>query len=164
MKSELLPNFKYNGARSLILLQEKYLTEFIDVWLKAKKNNINLPETDDKDYESLESLLIHVLGASGRYIVWICDKLNLPNPNIVEDPTKENIQAEAKKYLDYILKEWHTPLINIEEDKFTKPSFTSNWGAEYCIDGMLEHAVMHPIRHTFQLRKLLEEQNKIINL
>lgn len=160
MNSKPLPIFKYNGARSLIILQEKYLTEFVEIWLKAKENNITLPETDDKDYESLESLLIHVLGASGRYIIWICDKLNLPNPNIAEVPSKENIQTEAKNYLEYIFEIWRTPLTNIEEEKFNNPSFTSNWGPEYCIDGMLEHAVMHPIRHTFQLNKLIEDQIK----
>ena len=160
MNSKPLPNFKYNGARSLIILQEKYLTEFVEIWLKAKQNNINLPETDDKDYESLESLLIHVLGASGRYIIWICDKLNLPIPKIAEVPTKENIQAEAKNYLEYVLEIWQTPLKDIEEDKFYIPSYTSNWSAEYCIDAMLEHAAMHPIRHTFQLEKLIEDQIK----
>jgi hypothetical protein len=33
--------------------------------------------------------------------------------------------------------------------------FPSRWNVHYCIDAMLEHAVMHPIRHTFQLQELL---------
>ena len=31
----------------------------------------------------------------------------------------------------------------------------SRWKVTYCIDGMLEHAVMHPIRHRVQLEALL---------
>lgn len=158
MKSKPLKNFKYNGARSLILLQEKYLIEFVDLWFEAKNRKVVLPLTTDKDYESLESLLVHVLGAPGRYITWICEKLNLSVPHITKIPTTENIQSEARDYLEHITEIWRYPLIDIEEDRFYKPSFLSNWGSEYSIDGMMEHAVMHPIRHAFLLKNLLEDQ------
>ena len=31
-------------------------------------------------------------------------------------------------------------------------TYASAWGVDYCIDAMLEHAVMHPLRHTAQLK------------
>jgi hypothetical protein len=33
----------------------------------------------------------------------------------------------------------------------------SQWLTRFCIDSMLEHAVMHPIRHAFELDALLED-------
>jgi hypothetical protein len=45
-------------------------------------------------------------------------------------------------------------LISIEESKFFDAVYKSNWGTDYCIEAMLEHAVMHPIRHEFQLKEL----------
>jgi hypothetical protein len=38
---------------------------------------------------------------------------------------------------------------------------TTRWGATLSIDGMLEHAVLHPARHRFQLEELLEAQGAL---
>jgi hypothetical protein len=37
-------------------------------------------------------------------------------------------------------------------------SFYPNWQwrTRYCVDSMLEHAVIHPIRHAFQLNELMK--------
>jgi len=34
---------------------------------------------------------------------------------------------------------------------FDRPEHESRWGVKDYVDAMLEHAVMHPIRHAFQL-------------
>ena len=47
-----------------------------------------------------------------------------------------------------------TPLVEVPEDRFGE-GFEARWGGIYLIDAMMEHAVMHPIRHTFQLRELM---------
>ena len=91
-------------------------------------------------------------------MIWICESLNLPNPEISPVPDLENIENNTGKYLDHLLERWRLPLSEIEENKFHSPTFTSNWGVNYCIDAMLEHAVMHPIRHEFQLSNLILEQ------
>jgi len=33
----------------------------------------------------------------------------------------------------------------------------SRWGVSYSVDAMLEHAVMHPMRHAFQIEGWLAE-------
>lgn len=153
------PEYKYNGARSLIILHEKYINEFFKTWKEAKKLNITLPKTNDTDYESLETLLKHVLRSSGGYIIWICEKLNLPNPKITEPSDIKEIEGKAEEYIIYLLDKWRTPLINVKENDFHTPAYKSNWGSNYCIDAMLEHAVMHPIRHSFQLQTLISNRN-----
>ena len=140
----------------MVLLHEKYLTCLLQTWQEAKKLNIKLPKTDDSDYESLETLLRHILRAAGRYMIWMCDKLNLPDPGIEPAPEPENIERGAEKYLEHLLTKWQTPLADVKEEKFMTQTYASNWGVEYCIDAMLEHAVMHPIRHEFQLRNLMK--------
>lgn len=153
-----LNSYKYNGARSLVLLHEKHLKSFIEIWRDAKRLEIKLPETDDQDYKSLLTLLRHVLRSAGNYMIWICECLNLPNPEISPVPNLENIENEVEKYLAHLVEKWRLPLVNVEEEKFHSQTFTSNWGVNYCIDAMLEHAVMHPIRHEFQLRNLISAQ------
>lgn len=155
MSSKELRMYKYNGARSMVLLHEKYLTSLLQTWQEAKRLNIKLPETDDEDYESLETLLRHILRAAGRYMIWMCEKLNLPDPEIKPAPEPDKIEREAEKYLEHLLTKWQTPLAEVEEEKFNSPTYTSRWGVDYCIDAMLEHAVMHPIRHEFQLKNLM---------
>ncbi|MDP3147506.1 MAG: hypothetical protein Q8N83_00115 [Ignavibacteria bacterium] len=155
MNTNDLINYKYNGARSMVLLYEKYLTSLLQTWREAKSINLKLPETDDSDYQSLETLLEHIFRAARRYMVWMCDKLNLPDPEIKQEPNSSIVESEADEYLIYLLSKWRIPLAEVEEEKFLSSTYKSNWGVDYCIDAMLEHAVMHPIRHEFQLRNLM---------
>ena len=46
-------------------------------------------------------------------------------------------------------------ILDVPDDKLESPEYASEWQTRYCIDAMLEHAVMHPIRHRFQLDELL---------
>ncbi len=155
---ENLKKYKYNGARSLVILHEQHLRSCVHSWNEAKRLNIVLPETDDEDYKSLNTLLFHIFRAARGYMTWICEKLGLPDPEIKNPPELELIESEADDYLLHLLDKWKTPLSEIEEEKFHHPVYTSRWGVDYCIDAMLEHAVMHPIRHEFQLRNIIKDQ------
>jgi len=146
---------EYRGARAMVLLHESHLRNFLQVWREAKGRGSSLPATDDPDYASFESLLVHVLACASGYMRWICAKLELPDPGIEACPDAATIEAAADDYLEHVLIRWRLPLRQVAEDRFGE-SFDSAWGKPYCIDAMLEHAVMHPIRHTFQLEELLE--------
>ena len=61
MLNKELPSYKYKGARSLVILHEKHLLAFYETWKLAYSKNIILPITEDPDYESLNTLLRHVL-------------------------------------------------------------------------------------------------------
>jgi len=152
--------YQYTGAKALIDLQKKHLKKFYRTWLLAKENKIKLPKTTDEDYKSLDTLLRHVLRASGRYITWICAKLELPDPGINAPPALNKIAGVAEEYMNDTLAKWEGQLADVKEELFHEQTFVSNWGVNYCIDAMLEHAVMHPIRHENQLKKLMKEQKK----
>jgi uncharacterized damage-inducible protein DinB len=153
-----LTNYQYRGARACVLLHEKHLRSCLAVWKQAKAAHVKLPETDDEDYQSLETLLRHILRAARGYMVWTCKQLNLPDPEIRPAPEIDVIEAEADHYLEHVLERWRLPLANVSQQVIDRSEFKSNWGVTYSIDGMLEHAVMHPIRHEFQLRELIEKQ------
>ena len=155
MNVPILGNFRYNGARILVLLHEKYMISCINTWHDANSQHVILPETDDQDYQSMNTLLRHILRASRGYMTWICDKLDLPDPEIEKVPEADIIASSVNEYLTHVLERWRIPLVEIAEDRFHSPTYTSRWGVDYCIDAMLEHAVMHPIRHGFQLRNLI---------
>ena len=154
------PTFKHNGVRALVILHEKHLRSFYETWKKAKELNVKLPQTDDPDYQSLETLLRHPLRSARGYLTWICEKLNLDDPQINEPPEVENIVEEAPAYLEHLLTQWKKPLINVTGEQLEDEIYESRWGVKYCIDAMLEHAVMHPIRHEFQLQELITKSKR----
>ncbi len=156
---EELSGYKSRGARALVLLHEQHLRQCLEVWKHAKAANISLPETDDENYRSLETLLEHILGSPQGYLAWICKNLELPDPETNPVPEVSTIEAEADKYLQHLLERWRLPLANVEEEKLYNPEYPSNGGTHHhCIDIMLQHAVMHPVRHAFQLEELMRKQ------
>lgn len=158
--AEELSNYKSRGARALVLLHEKHLCQCLEVWRQAKAAKVKLPETDDEDYQTVETLIIHVFRSAVIYLVWTCKNLGLPDPNIKPVPEAGVIEAEAESYLEHILERWRLPLADISDEKLDATPATYAFGRLFKVDAMLEHAVMHPIRHEFQLRELMQKQAK----
>ena len=112
-----------------------------------------MPPTEDPDCRTLDAVLYHVLACARGYMVWICEKLDLPDPEIDPAPPLDDIADRATSYLEHVLDRWQLPLADVPGDRFDRPTHRSAWGVEYCIDAMLEHAVMHPARHELQLER-----------
>ena len=149
--------YRSRAVRAMVLLHEAQLRRFVHVWRIALANSVRLPATADPAYASLETLGRHVLSAAGGYMIWVCEMLALPDPGIRQPPGPAAIVGDAEDYLEHVLERWRTPLIEVSDDRLETPEYPSRWKTRYCIDAMLEHAVMHPIRHTFQLDELLKK-------
>lgn len=152
----LFPEYRHNGTRALVELHENYLRRFFDTWTDAKDADLSLPDTDDPDYASHETLLMHVLSAATAYLQWICRSLELPDPETRPVPDSALSGEEAQTYLDHVLERWRSPLVGVEEEQLYRPGYPTRRGVDACVEAMLQHAIMHPIRHDYQLRKLLE--------
>lgn len=96
-----------------------------------------------------------MLSAAGGYMTWICEVSGLPDPGIRPAPDEAAILREAEDYLEHVLERWQASLRELLDHRLETPEYPSRWKTRYCIDSMVEHAVMHPIRHTFQLNELL---------
>ncbi|MGA2975023.1 MAG: hypothetical protein ABSF77_06920 [Spirochaetia bacterium] len=152
-----LPNYRYRGARALVLLHERALRELLPAWRRANAAHVQLPSTKDPNYVSLESLLHHALRAARGYMTWLCEKLGLPDSGIDPAPEPSHVKQDAERYIEHLLERWRLPLADVEETRLEAVHKT-RWGEDMSCEGMLEHAVMHPIRHRFQLEELLEAQ------
>jgi hypothetical protein len=89
-------------------------------------------------------------------MIWMCEVLGLPDPGIRSAPDASAIVRDADDYMEHVLERWRVPLREVPNEKLETPEYPSLWQTRYCIDSMLEHAVMHPIRHAFQLDELLK--------
>jgi uncharacterized damage-inducible protein DinB len=153
-----LSDYRYRGARAMVLLHEREMRRFLEVWRLAKAAKVMLPRVKDSDYQSLEHVLHHVLRAARGYMTWMCEKLGLADPIIDSPPPPEKVEAEAEGYLDHLLARWRLPLSELKEERASRPSYKSRWDMDYSIESMLEHAVLHPMRHSFQLAEMMVEQ------
>jgi hypothetical protein len=149
------PAYRSRAVRALVLLHDEHLRRFLAVWHAAREASVVLPATDSPNYASLDALLHHVLGAPGRYMTWMCEVLELPDPSIPPLPEPAALARDAEGYMNQVLERWRAPLVNVGDDQLLAPEYPARWKTRYCIDAMLQHAVMHPIRHAFQLEELM---------
>ncbi|UWX62976.1 hypothetical protein [Deinococcus rubellus] len=157
-RSGELNHSRSRGARALVLLHDQHLRQCVDVWKQAKAANLHLPETKSEDYRSLDALLHHLLHSARIYIFRICHNLSLPAPQIGPVPDMEVLAGQADRYLEHLLERWRLPLADVTDAQIEPDPELYFAGMPYWVDAMLEHAVMHPIRHEFQLRELMERQ------
>ena len=150
-----LEGYRYRGARALVLLHERELRAFVATWRRALAWGVRLPASDDPDTASPNAMARHVLNAAGRYMIWLTQKLGLPDPGIAEAPPVEAIEAGADAYLEHVLERWREPLRDVPERPFSE-THVANWGEDFTLESMLEHAVVHPMRHALQLEELME--------
>ena len=45
----------------------------------------------------------------------------------------------------------------LEDTELAPATYKSRWGEDYNIEQMLEHAVVHPMRHRIQLERLMAQ-------
>ena len=149
--------YRSRAVRAMVLLHEEHLRRFVQTWRLAMATPVSLPPTEDPAYVSLGALGRHVLKAAGGYLVWMCEMLTLPDPGVRSAPDVADIVRDADDYVEHVLDRWRAgPLRDVTNEQLETPEYPSRWQTRYCIDSMLEHAVMHPIRHAFQLDELIK--------
>jgi hypothetical protein len=148
--------YRSRAVRALVLLHEENLRRFVHTWRRALAASVSLPASDDPGYVSLSTLGRHVLRSAGGYMVWMCEVLQLPDPGIEPVPDAAAVVRDAEEYMEHVLERWRAPLCDVSNEQLESPEYPSRWETLYCIDAMLEHAVMHPIRHAFQLEELMK--------
>jgi hypothetical protein len=150
-----LVDYRYPGVRALVLLQEQELRDFVDIWKDAKDAGVVLSGFKSPNYESLDTLLVHVLWWARDYMVWTCEMLGLPGPEINEVPDVCAVEANVESYVDHLLERWRLPLSDTPEEPFFDTVYTTRWSIDYPVEALLEHAVVHPMRHRLQVLELM---------
>ena len=146
--------FQSRAVRALVSLQDRRMREFLPVWKQAAARKLRLPASDNPNYQSLETLLVHVLRASRGYLTWTVESQSLPDPGIDEPPDAEHVAAQLDAYVERLLQAWATGLTGVQQAQLREKR-TAWRSMELYIEGILEHAVVHPERHQLQLQELM---------
>ena len=146
--------FKSNAVRSCVELHKVELGRFYEVWQAFCASGTPLPVTDDPSYASPQHLGGHVFRAARNYLSWIGECVNRPVTDVDTDGDPVSIAGKGRAFVDDVLAAWRRHLALLE-DREMSVTRKSRWGEDYTIEQMLEHAVVHPMRHRIQLERLM---------
>ena len=152
-----MTEFKSRAVRSLAELHETELRAFLATWRRFVASGKPMPPANgDESYASAETLVAHVQGAARSYLIWIWEVLGTPIPGMERVYDPQVIVPRLDAFMDETFAAWRTHLAPLVDEQLGPEQYRTRWGDLCSIDQMLEHAVVHPMRHRIQLERILK--------
>jgi uncharacterized damage-inducible protein DinB len=150
-------DFKSRAVRSLVELHEQEWRRFFETWERFIAAGAPMPEArGDPDYQSRDHLVGHVARAARGYLTWIVEQVGRPVKDVDPETDSLKIATRVKEFMVEVLAAWRRHLSTVEDADLEPTTYQSCWGTQMSIEAMLEHAVVHPMRHRIQLERILE--------
>lgn len=148
--------FQSRAVRSLVELHERELPAFVATWRQFAQSGKPMPEAiGDPDYASPEHLVSHVQAAARSYLLWIWEVLERPIEGLPRIRDHTIIVPRLDTFMNETLDGWRRYLAPLGNEQLAPKQYLSRWGEPHTIEQMLEHAVVHPMRHRIQLERIL---------
>src|SRR5262245_16833006 len=148
--------FQSRAVKSLVDLHSVELRSFLATWKRFAASGKPMPEArGDADYESPERLVSHVEASARSYLLWIWEMLERPIEGLPRIRDAAIIFPQLEEFHEETLAGWETHLAPLTDEQLSPKQYVSRWGEPYNIEQMLEHAVVHPMRHRKQLERIL---------
>ena len=112
-------------------------------------------ETQDDDCRSAQTIMGHVVSAGYSYADYIREQFSIPS---ARPPRQLLSQPEALAQLDAMLEYTAQTLAGrwvMSDEEILGTVIHSRWGVTYDIEQLLEHAIVHILRHRRQLEKFI---------
>lgn len=114
-------------------------------------------ETKDPDCKSIQTVLTHIIGSGYGYAVII--RNHFGEKEVYRDDmffnTLEEYCLELQKMFQYNVQLFDDyPTIKLEEYK-DENKILVRWGQRYDVEQLMEHAIIHILRHRRQIEKFL---------
>lgn len=112
-------------------------------------------QTKDEDCRSIQTIMKHVVRAGYGYANYTREQLQMDFSTVVNKEIKlSEIISEVDKMFAYTLETFEGRWETIDQE-LDKIMINSRWGTVYNLDQMLEHAIVHILRHRRQIEKFL---------
>jgi uncharacterized damage-inducible protein DinB len=149
--------FRSRAVRSLVDLHEREMRSFLEVWRRFVAADLPMPEAlGDKSYESRERLIGHVLMAARGYLTRIGEWVGRPVSDVDGSQDPSEIAGRAATFADEVLAAYGRHLAEVTNEELEPQVHRTRWGELMSVENLLEHAVVHPMRHRIQLERMLE--------
>ena len=156
-------NYRKGGIGALMDEYERAAVEFINLICYISETDfvkIIDTETKDDDCRSVQTIVSHVTNSGYGYANYIRDWYSIPK-NSPERKllSKEEFFLRFDNMISYtsetIEGKWE-----YSDDEIQKVKMIVRWGPQYDLEQLLEHAIVHILRHRRQIEKFIS-QNKI---
>jgi uncharacterized damage-inducible protein DinB len=119
--------------------------------------------TKDTDCRSIQTILAHVVHSGYGYTVYIENFIGLPTTRPKKTLLDTSEQYIAQLYAMFAYCEAcfaANPTLKLEEYNPAK-KIKTNWGQVYDIDQLMEHAIVHILRHRRQIETFVLKQKQV---
>jgi uncharacterized damage-inducible protein DinB len=112
-------------------------------------------QTKDEDCRSVQTIMSHVVRAGYGYADYIREQLSIastrPQPKLLSrQESLEQLEAAIRYTIETLEGRWE-----ISAEEISSIIIKSRWGAVYDAEGLLEHAIVHILRHRRQIEKFI---------
>jgi uncharacterized damage-inducible protein DinB len=151
-------NFRKGAVGAMMDEYERAALEFQSLVRKIGEDEFTRiadSETEDESCRSIQTITTHVVGAGYGYANYIRKVFSMSFEPIQREPVQRG-EASGKidKMLAYTIEtldgKWE-----MSEDEICKIVIHSGWGVTYDLEQLLEHAIVHVLRHRRQIEKFL---------
>jgi uncharacterized damage-inducible protein DinB len=133
------------------------MRSFLALWDRFVASGLPVPEAHgDESYESRDRLLGHVLMAARGYLTRIGEWVGRPVNDVDAAQDPYEIAGRASAFADGVLAGYRRHLAAITTEELEPQLYKTRWGDLMSVENLLEHAVVHPMRHRIQLERMLE--------
>ena len=153
--------FRSRAVLSLVELHEREMRSFLALWDRFVASGLPVPEAHgDEAYENKDRLLGHVLMAARGYLTRIGEWMGRPVNDLDASQDPYEVVARARAFADEVLAGYRRHLAEVTTGELEPQLYKTRWGDLMSVENLLEHAVVHPMRHRIQLERLLEAGQK----
>lgn len=156
-------NYRKGGIGALMDEYERAANEFKNLVGKISESDfvrIFDADTKDDDCRSVQTIVSHVTNSGYGYANYIRDWYSIPK-NSPERRllSQTEFPAEFDKLLLYtsetLQDKWE-----YSDDEIQKVKLIVRWGSQYDLEQLLEHAIVHILRHRRQIEKFFASSSK----
>jgi uncharacterized damage-inducible protein DinB len=150
--------FRKGGIGALMDEYERAAVEFKNLVGQISESDFNIiidPDTKDEDCRSIQTIVSHVLNSGYGYADYLRNYFSIPTSSRTKSLVQKNHFSEELNamliYTSKILEDkWE-----MSYDDLTKVVFNSRLGIKYDMEQILEHAIVHILRHRRQIEKFI---------
>lgn len=112
-------------------------------------------QTRDEDCRSAQTIMSHVVRAAYGYADYIREQFSMestrPQPRLLSrQESLEQLDAALLYTIETLEGRWE-----MSSEEISSIVIKSRWGAVYDAEGLLEHAIVHILRHRRQIEKFI---------
>ena len=151
------------GSLGAILDEYKKASEeFINVIQQIpQKDFIKIVDhkTDDEDCRSVQTICRHVIRSGYGYANYVLNAMNItvdfPKADEMTIEKAEDTINEIRKMIKYNIRNLYEVNREQIESNMYSVKFVTRWGEEFNFEQILEHAIVHVLRHRRQVEKFI---------